>query len=68
MGGLMSKSNNCEEYKAQIKELNQELNDYKSGRMSLPNAGDPYNDYSGGKKRRNKRTKKCRKSRKSRKL
>ena len=64
----MSKSNNCEEDKAQIKELNLELNDYKSGRMSLPNAGEPYNDYSGAKKRRNKRTKKCRKSRKSRKL
>jgi hypothetical protein len=61
MGGSFSKSNNCENYKNKIVQLNKELNDYKSGLMLPANAGDPYNEYTGGKKKKNKRNKKTKK-------
>jgi hypothetical protein len=63
MGGSLSRSNNCENYKAKIAQLNKELNDFKSGRMSFSNAEDPYNEYQGGRKqiKRNKKTRKSRK-------
>lgn len=64
MGGGSSKSNDCENYKIKIDSLNKELNDYKSGRMLPTNAGDPYNEYSGGKKKKNKRNKKTKKNKK----
>jgi len=61
MGGSYSKSDKCEEYKKKIHDLNQELKEYKSGRMLPINSGDPYNEYSGGKLKRNKKNKKTKK-------
>jgi hypothetical protein len=53
MGSGMSKSGNCENYKSKINDLNKELNEFRSGRMAHANANDPYNEYTGGRKKRN---------------
>jgi len=58
MGNTFSTSDKCQVYKQKILDLNQELNEYKSGRMISINSGDPYNEYSGGKSKRNKKNKK----------
>lgn len=61
MGSSFSKSDKCEQYKKKIHSLNQELNDFKSGRTLSINSEDPYNEYLGGKSKRNKKNKKTRK-------
>jgi len=65
MGSSFSRSGSCQHYKKKIYDLQKEINEFKSGRILPPNAGDPYNEYNGGKKNHySKRVKKTRKTRK----